>query len=69
MGSDGMLSYEFVEEAGKSELTGHAGLLPYMDLACILGLLKEADEAIGVCGAQGWMDRHHIPSLVLLNPA
>ena len=69
MRSDGMLSYEFREESGKTELTGHAGLPPYLDLACILGLLKEADDKIGVCGAQGWMDRQHILSLVLLNLA
>ena len=69
MRSDGMLSYEFSEEPGKAELTGHAGLLPYIDLACILGLLKEADDKIGVCGAQGWMDRQHVLSLILLNLA
>lgn len=69
MRSDGMLSYKFAEESGKAELTGHAGLLPYIDLACILGLLKEADDRIGVCGDQGWMDRQHILSLILLNLA
>ena len=69
MRSDGMLPYEFVEEPSSSELTGRAGLLPYIDLACVLGLLKKADENVGVCGSQGWMDRHHILSLILLNVA
>ena len=45
------------------------GLLPYIDLACVLGVLKAADERIGACGDQGWMDRHHVLSLILLNVA
>ena len=69
MRSDGVLPYEFVEERSKSQLTGHAGLLPYLDLACALGLLKAVDEEVQVCGIQGWMDRHHILSLILLNLA
>jgi len=50
-------------------MTGHAGLLPYLDLACVLGVLRESDQRIGVCGKQGWMDRHHVLSLALLNLA
>lgn len=69
MRSDGLLAYEFVEETGSSELTGHAGLLPYVDLACVLGLLKGADEKIGLGGSQGWLDRQHVLGLVLLNLA
>lgn len=69
MRSDGMLPYEYVEESSTAQVTGHAGLLPYMDLACVLGLLREVDGRVGVCGEQGWMDRHHILSLVLLNLA
>jgi hypothetical protein len=67
MRSGGMLGYEFVEDSSSSQMTGHAGLLPYFDLACVLGLLSEADARIGVCGKQGWMDRHHVLSLALLN--
>lgn len=69
MRSDGLLPYEIVEEPTTSQLTGHAGLLPYIDLACVLGVLKESDEKIGICGEQGWMDRHHVLSLMLLNLA
>ena len=69
MRSDGLLPYEFVEDGSTRQLTGHAGLLPYIDLTCALGLLKAVDEKVGVCGRQGWMDRHHILSLVLLNLA
>jgi hypothetical protein len=69
MRCDGLLPYEFVEEPTTSEITGHAGLLPYMDLACVLGVLGEADKSVGVCGSQGWMDRHQVLSLILLNLA
>ena len=58
MRSDGMLPYEYVGDSSTAEVTGHAGLLPYIDLACVLGLLREADNEIGVCGEQGWLDRH-----------
>jgi hypothetical protein len=69
MRSDGLLPYEFAEDAGSSELTGRAGLLPYIDLLCVLGVLKSSDEEIGVAGTQGWMDRQHVMGLVLLNLA
>ena len=66
---DGLLPYEFVEEPTKTQLIDHAGLLPYLDLACVLGVVSAADEKIGACGAQGWMDRHHVLSVILLNLA
>ena len=43
MRSDGMLPYEYARDCPTAEVTGHAGLLPYIDLACVLGLLKEVD--------------------------
>jgi len=64
-----MLPYEYVEDSSTAEVTGHAGLLPYIDLACVLGLAGEVDARVGVCGEQGWMDRHHVLSLILLNLA
>ena len=69
MRSDGMLPYEYVEDSSTAEVTGHAGLLPYIDLACVLGLAGEVDARVGVCGEQGWMDRHHVLSLIPLNLA
>ena len=69
MSCDGLLPYEFEEEPTKCELTGHAGLLPYIDLMCVLGVLKEADKKIGIGGGQGWMDRQHVMGFVLLNIA
>lgn len=69
MRSDGLLPYEFEEEPTKSRIMGRAGLLVYTDLACVLGLPNAADQEIGACGDQGWMDRHHVLSLILLNIA
>ena len=69
MRSDGMLGYEYVEDSSSSRMTGHAGLLPYLDLACVLGLSREVDARVGICGEQGWLDRHHVLSLILLNLA
>jgi hypothetical protein len=69
MRSNGMLPYEYVADSSNTEVTGHVGLLPYIDLACVLGLLREVDARVGVCGEQGWMDRHHVLSLMLLNLA
>ena len=48
MRSDRMLGYEFAEDSLSSRMTGHAGLLPYLDLACVLGLLREADARISI---------------------
>ena len=69
MRSDGMLSYEYAQDSRTTGVTGHAGLLPYIDLACVLGFLKEVDARVGVCGEQGWMDRQHVLFLMLLNLA
>lgn len=69
MRSDRMLGYEYMEDSSSSQMTGRAGLLAYLDLACVLGVLSESDARIGVCGDQGWMDRQHILSLALLNLA
>ena len=69
MRSDGMLGYEYVGDSSSSRMTGHAGLLPYLDLACVLGLSREVDARVGICGEQGWLDRHHVLSLILLNVA
>ena len=69
MRSDGMLPYEFIEGPTKCDVTGYAGALPYIDLACVLGVLREIDQKVRVCGKQGWMDRHHVLALILLNPA
>jgi len=44
MRSERMLGYEFAEDSSLSQMTGHAGLLPYLDLARVLGLLSEAEQ-------------------------
>jgi hypothetical protein len=64
-----MLSYQYQPEPTASRMTGFGGLLPYLDLACLLGMLEAVDEHVGISGAQGWLDRQHLLALVLLNLA
>lgn len=64
-----MLPYEYVEEPTAAPVTAYAGLFPYLDLACVLGVLQAVDEQVKVCGEQGWRDRQHVLALVLLNLA
>ena len=64
-----MLSYQYESEPTATEMTGFAGLLPYLDLACLLGVLEAVDAEVGISGRQGWLDRQHVLALVLLNLA
>jgi hypothetical protein len=64
-----MLSYQYQAEPTATQMTGLAGLLPYLDLACLLGVLEAVDVEVGMTGAQGWLDRQHVLALVLLNLA
>jgi hypothetical protein len=67
MGIGGVLPIEYEVGPESSGITGWAGLLPCTDLACLLGLLESVDRHVCVSGAQGWLDRHHVLSLLLLN--
>ena len=64
-----MLPYQYVEEPTTVPVTGYAGLFPYLDLACVLGVLGAVDEKLKVCGEQSWRDRQHVLALVLVNLA
>ena len=64
-----MLPYQYVEEPTAAASTAYGGLFPYLDLACVLGVLEAVDEQVKVCGEQGWRDRQHVLALVLLNLA
>jgi hypothetical protein len=64
-----MLRYQYVEEPTAAAITAYGGLFPYLDLACVLGVLEAVDQQVKVCGEQGWRDRQHVVALVLLNLA
>ena len=64
-----MLSYQYEPEPTATRMTGFAGFLPYLDLACLLGVMEAVDAQVGISGAQGWLDRQHVLALVLLNLA
>lgn len=62
------LPYEYEIEESKAGLTVFGGLPTYVDLAAAMGMLKAIDRYLRIReGAQGWLDRQIILSLVLLN--
>jgi hypothetical protein len=66
MPKDRVLPFHVVPDTGVGA-TGFAGLWAYVELACGLGLLGAVDEYLQVAGEQGWLDRHHVLTAVLLN--
>jgi len=64
-----MLSYQYEPEPTATQMTGFAGLVPYLDLVCLLGVLEAVDGEVGIEGSQGWLDRQHALALLLLNVA
>ncbi len=66
----GVLSYRMERESASTDLTGFAGLAPYLDLACGSGLVSSIDRNLGIRDSgQGWTDAQIVMSLVLLNLA
>ena len=65
----GVLSYRMESEPTSQNLTGLAGLAPYMDLACASGLVESIRRNVNACGGQGWTDEQVVMSLILLNLA
>src|SRR5208283_1183899 len=61
--------YQYEPEPTASRITGYTGLLPYIDVACLLRVLEAADEHVGIEGEQGWKDRQYVLALLLLNLA
>lgn len=64
-----LLPYQYEADPTASKLTGFAGILPYLDLLGLLKVPQAIDQHLRVCGGQGWMDRHHTLSVLLLNLA
>jgi hypothetical protein len=58
------------QESASANLTGLAGLAPYLELACGSGLVSSIRRNLNICvGDQGWTDTQNVMSLVLLNLA
>lgn len=64
-----MLGYKIEEDHTDAEVTGLAGLLPYMELWRRFGMPALVDQTVHICGSQGWLDRQIVEALVLLNIA
>lgn len=70
MMAQGVLPYQYGEEAGHSGLTALGGLPVYLDLAHVLGLTRSIRKRMSVRrGGQGWTDAQVVMSLILLNLA
>ena len=53
--SQEVLPYSFESAGPKRRATAHAGLCPYLELACVCGLLKSIRNNVHVCsGEQGY---------------
>ena len=65
-----VLPYTFEYAGPKRRATAHAGLCPYLELACVAGLFKSIREHVHVCSEeQGYTDEQIIMALVSLNLA
>lgn len=66
----GILPIQCKVEQAASEVTGRAGLVPYLDLMAGMGLWQLADRLVGgLAGDQGWTDGQNVVAFVLLNLA
>lgn len=68
MGADGVLPFRTVADTGSGS-TGYAGLCVYLELACALNLPRSLDRHLGLAGEQGWLDRQHGLTVLLINLA
>jgi hypothetical protein len=64
-----LLPYHYEADPTSSRLSGFGGILPYLDLLGLLKLPQSIDTHLGTGGAQGWMARHHVLTVLLLNLA
>ena len=66
--AQGVLSYQYQEEASDSGMTAWAGLPLFLDLAQAAGLWDSVSRHVTVrAGYRGWSDAQTVMSLVLLN--
>lgn len=68
--AQGVLPFKYEVAENQSGMTALAGLPAYLDLAAVAGLGPAIDKYVKVrTGEQGWLDRHIVISLILLNLA
>jgi hypothetical protein len=68
--SQGVLPYSFESAGATRKATARAGLCPYLELACVVGLLKSVRDNVRVCtGEQGYTAEQIVMALISLNLA
>jgi Transposase DDE domain group 1 len=66
----GILGFEYRHDRSETGSTAVAGLLPYLELACVIRLGESIEKYVSVCSEkQGWTDAQMVLSLLLLNLA
>src|SRR5258708_2258429 len=66
----GILAFEYRQDGSQTGGTALAGLLPYLELACVAGLGASIEDHVRVCSEkQGWTDAQMVLSLICLNLA
>lgn len=68
--NQGVLPYSFESAGPHRRATAHAGLCPYLELACVAGLLKSIRDNVHVCTReQGYTAEQIVMALISLNLA
>jgi hypothetical protein len=68
--SQGVLPYSFESAGAKRRATSRAGLCPYLELACVCGLLKSIRDNVPIgAGEQGYTAEQIVMALISLNLA
>lgn len=66
----GLLPFDYRPDRSKTGTTALAGLLPYLELACVAQLPASIEEHVRVCSEeQGWTDAQMVLALLCLNLA
>ena len=64
-----LLHYNYEIDPIESKMSGFGGMMPYFDLIDLLNIPQAVDRFMGTGGSQGWMDRQHVLTGIILNLA
>jgi len=64
-----LLHYNYEIDPIGSKMSGFGGMMPYFDLIGLLKIPQIVDNFMGTGGEQGWMDRQHVLTGIILNLA
>src|SRR6266581_6854101 len=66
----GLLPFQFERAGSNRKATAHAGLCPYLELACVAGMGQSIRDHVNICSdEQGWTAEQIVLSVICLNLA